>query len=258
MDPNAALIAEATRIQASGVLGEARMRRLFDYLAAASLAGESPKEITLAIDVFGKGQNFDVSQDAVVRVYMHKLRRALDDFYALHGGEGVTPLHIPRGEYRLTLRPTTGPGPPVAAASGTLAGGPVAAAPPPASLALAQQPPRQYSVSRVLQISAALAAAVLLGVFGARHWRPPPTDLDLARQNPVWSGILKDDRPLLVVVGDYYLIGETDDSMEVKRLIREYSVNTSNRPAAPMPPPMHMVTTAYLRRAGGLRSARGR
>jgi hypothetical protein len=29
-------------------------------------------------------------------------------------------------------------------------------------------------------------------------------------------------------VGDYYLIGETDDSMEVKRLIREYSVNSKD------------------------------
>ena len=32
----------------------------------------------------------------------------------------------------------------------------------------------------------------------------------------------------MIVVGDYYLIGETDDSMGVNRLIREYSVNSKN------------------------------
>jgi len=55
---------------------------LFDYLAEKSLAGQSPKEIAIAIDVFAKTADFDVSQDAPVRVYIHKLRKALDDFYA--------------------------------------------------------------------------------------------------------------------------------------------------------------------------------
>src|SRR5580698_1659489 len=105
MESNIPLEREAKRIQASGVLGEARMRRLFDYLATCSLAGESPKEIAIAIDVFGKNADFDVSQDALVRVYIHKLRRTLEEFYAAQAGEDITPVHIPRGEYRLTLRP---------------------------------------------------------------------------------------------------------------------------------------------------------
>ena len=48
------------------------------------------------------------------------------------------------------------------------------------------------------------------------------------RASPIWSAVLKDDRPILIVVGDYYLIGESDDSMGVNRLIREYSVNSKN------------------------------
>jgi hypothetical protein len=32
----------------------------------------------------------------------------------------------------------------------------------------------------------------------------------------------------MIIVGDYYLIGETDDSMGVNRLIREYSVNSKS------------------------------
>ena len=47
-----ALRSEVNRVQASGVLGEARLRRMFDYLAERSLAGQSPKEIAIAMDVF--------------------------------------------------------------------------------------------------------------------------------------------------------------------------------------------------------------
>jgi hypothetical protein len=257
VDTHAALSEESKRIQASGVLGEAKMRRLFDYLVASSLAAQSPKEITIAIDVFGKGPDFDVSQDAVVRVYMHKLRRTLEEFYAAHRGEGITPLRIPRGEYRLTpvtasaaqwvphsatAAPsnTASPGPPpdsfVPAGSSVPAASvpqaapvPLAASAPPAAHRLTRQPfPGLIALVGVAAAGAALAVLVLLFAFGILRWRAPPTDLDLARANPIWSAILNDDRPLLVVVGDYYLIGETDDSMEVKRLIREYSVNSKD------------------------------
>jgi hypothetical protein len=294
MDATAALAEEVRRIQASGVLGEARMRRLFEYLAARSLAPQSPKEITIAIDVFGKGADFDVSQDAVVRVYMHKLRRTLESFYSTHDGEGITPLYIPRGEYRLTLSPRPPPAAPnmgqFASAtsmqgedrswvalpsaapatplrgdvplSGTL---PIPAAPvtAPSASALSTIAPSAIPsaiasdiapspstptaaplllghhrkrpaplgiipLAGVLIAGAALAAVVLLFAFGFLRWRAPPTDLDQARANPVWSTLLNDDRPLMIVVGDYYLIGETDNSMEVKRLIREYSVNSKS------------------------------
>jgi hypothetical protein len=220
MEPNAPLDREAKRIQTSGVLGEAKLRRLFDYLAACSLAGTSPKEITIAIDVFGKKADFDVSQDALVRVYIHKLRRTLEEFYAAQAGEDITPVHIPRGEYRLTLRPkvatvpaVTSPPPPPHSASLSVAG---ATAP----------SGRHLGVAAL--VGAAVAGLGLLIIFGILRWHSPQSDLDLVRANPVWSAILKDDRPILIVVGDYYLIGETDDSMEVKRLIREYSVNSKN------------------------------
>src|SRR6202789_1174467 len=97
-----ALRQEVNRGQASGVLGEARLRRMFDYLAEKSLAGQSPKEIAIAMDVFGKSTDFDVSQDALVRVYIHNLRKALEEFYASSDQSG-TKLHIPRGEYRLKV-----------------------------------------------------------------------------------------------------------------------------------------------------------
>lgn len=246
MDPNIALELEAKRVQASGVLGEAKMRRLFDYLAACSAATESPKEIAIAVDVFGKNADFDVSQDALVRVYIHKLRRTLDEFYAAQSGADITPLHIPRGEYRLCLRPKAPSSLPSAAPSATTPSAtttsssssivgtfatptPSAASVPAAtSVPAAAMPRARIQHLSIAALMGAVAAAVLLMVFGLLRLRTLPSDLDLVRTSPIWSAIIKDDRPLMVVVGDYYLIGETDQSMEVKRLIREYSVNSKS------------------------------
>lgn len=200
-DEAQALGAEVERIQLSGALGEARLRRLFDYLAEKSLAGQSPKEIAIAMDVFGKNPEFDVSQDALVRVYIHKLRKALDDFYSSNN-QSSTRLHIPRGEYRLKVRLGASAVVPVKAAS---------------------------KDRRIWMAGAAamLAMAILMG--GAVAWlRAPRSDLGRVRASPIWSAVLKDDRPIVIVVGDYYLIGESDDSMGVKRLIREYSVNSKS------------------------------
>ena len=201
-----ALRLEVNRVQASGVLGEARLRRMFDYLAEKSLAGQSPKEIAIAVDVFGKSSDFDVSQDALVRVYIHKLRKALDEYYASSGNASSTELHIPRGEYRLRVS--------AKAADNT-----------PDVLVPAAPQRRPPWVG--LRTAALLGAALLVGAFAMWLWAPR-SDLERVRASPIWSALLKDDRPIIIVVGDYYLIGETDDSMGVNRLIREYTVNSKN------------------------------
>jgi hypothetical protein len=205
-----ALRQEVNRVQASGVLGEARLRRMFDYLAEKSLAGQSPKEIAIAMDVFGKSTDFDVSQDALVRVYIHKLRKALEEYYASSSIAGSTELHIPRGEYRLRLN---------------------AKAPDKTSDRTSDAPipavPRKRRRWVGLGTTALLSATVLVGAFVMWLWTPR-SDIERVRASPIWSSLLKDDRPIIIVVGDYYLIGETDDSMGVNRLIREYSVNSKN------------------------------
>jgi hypothetical protein len=194
---------EAERIQSSGVLGETRLRRLFDYLVTASLAEQSPKEIAIAIDVFDKGADFDAMQDAAVRVYIHKLRKALDGYYAAHTPPDGTALQIPRGEYRVRL----------------------VALEPEAIVLEKRRPPFRVSIPVVVaSVSTVLALGFAIALFGSSSL----TELGRIRGQPVWSALLRDDRPIVIVVGDYYLIGETDDSMEVKRLIREYSVNSKS------------------------------
>ena len=201
-----ALRAHAERIRASGVLGRSPlMQRLFDFLLECSILGKAPKEIEVAVDAFGKGAEFDVSQDAMVRVYIHKLRRKLEEFYQGAGSAEPVRLSIPKGEYRFVAED---------AAIEAVEPEPVA---PPA-------PPKRKWVVPVLAASVVLNIIVLTAVF----FRPalPMDEFRDVRQNAVWAPLLNDDRTIFVVVGDYYIFGETDESMEVKRLVREFDINS--------------------------------
>ena len=203
-----ALRSHAERIRVSGVLGRSPlMQRLFDFLLECSIAGKAPKEIEVAVDAFGKGAEFDVSQDAMVRVYIHKLRRKLEEFYAGPGAAETVRLSIPKGEYRFAAE---------AAA--------VAAADPEPEVLLPPAPLKRKWLVPVLAASVMLNIIVLTAVF----FRPgvAPDEFHDVRQSAVWSPLLNDDRTVFVVVGDYYIFGETDDSMEVKRLVREFDINS--------------------------------
>jgi hypothetical protein len=102
-DMAARVIVQVERVRASEILGRSEpLHRLFDYLAARSGSEDSPKEFEIAQEALGKSGSFDVAQDASIRVYIHRLRKKLDEFYAA-APEGGDRLSIPRGSYRLIL-----------------------------------------------------------------------------------------------------------------------------------------------------------
>ena len=211
LDPEQ-LAAGADRIRASGLLGRSgQLSRLFDYLVECSVLGKAPKEIDIAVEALGRGAAFDVTQDAVVRVYVHKLRRRLDEFYTGPGSTDAQRIVIARGEYRLSLEPHDH----VVAKDSTSVPAPT----PKARLSLNKK-----------WLFGALAVSLVINIVlvSVGQFRQSPVDTDVARvrNNPIWSKILSDDLPIVIVVGDYYIFGETDDSMNVTRMIREFAINS--------------------------------
>ena len=205
---------QAQLVSTSGVLGKpGALSRLFDFLLERSLAGESPKEVEIALQVFGKSGSFDVSQDSVVRVYVHKLRRRLDEFYARRGSSPDASsgrIVIPKGEYRLTME-----------RGAALAAEPVEIAP--ATVLTASRWQRLVVPALALLLAAALGAAIAVlsvGTGGDKALRN-------IRASAIWAPLLADDLPITVVVGDYYLLGEIDkEGNGVRRLVREFFVNS--------------------------------
>jgi hypothetical protein len=190
----------AQRLRARQALGRSDgLNRLFDYLVETSAKGARPKEFEVAAAVFGRSSAFDGAQDASVRVAVHRLRKKLDEFYAGDGRDEPVRLSVPKGEYRVVAVEVE----------------PAAAAP---------------AVRRRIHWLVIAAAALLLvnvaawAMFWMTHGGG--RELNAARRSAPWSQLLKTDAPTLLVMGDYYIFGETDERAGVDRLVREYSINS--------------------------------
>ena len=90
------------RICASGQLRRsARLREFLKYVSQQSIdhpACEIPEQ-QIGVQVFGRADGYDTSQDNIVRVNATELRKRLEAYFAAEGAEEKLLLGIPRGSY---------------------------------------------------------------------------------------------------------------------------------------------------------------
>lgn len=196
-EKRALIAAEAAQFRTM-LLGESRsatLTQLFDYLLERSADARAPKEIEIAMAVFGKSAIFDTSQDSMVRGHMHRLRQRLDSFNA---GKSGPRLQIPKGEYRLVLSD----GPEELAEEALLL-------PEPASA------PARHAA--LLAIAMVLVASTLfwgsLFLFG-REGRVASS----LEQTAFWKPIAVHDRLPLIAVGDFYMVAQSGPESKIQRL----------------------------------------
>jgi hypothetical protein len=190
---------EVDRIIQSGVLGRSPVyQRLLCYLRDTTLQGKLPREIDIAVDVFDRS-HFDSSADSTVRVYLHNLRQKLAGYYEGSGAGQEQILQIPKGEYRLlvtTRRPA----------------------------AQARSHSNSLSVSRV-GLAASMVAALTIGWL-ASNWMASEGEYESAASTELWQPLLHSDRPLVIVLGDYYIFAEIGEYGEIQRLIRDFRIDS--------------------------------
>ena len=202
------LLALCQRIMESGVLGRSKnYSALLEYLVQCSLSGKSPKEIEIAVDVFNRGDNFDVAADSSVRVYIHQLRKKLDAYYQSNEKDTVFRIVIPKGQYTILAQQRTLISP-VQLSSGE------------------QRSNLRVNNGLLLAVIILLAVNLLyMGVTG----RGSTLEISQATsEHPVWDSVLQDDQPILIVMGDYYIFGELNANGNVARMVREFNVNSSS------------------------------
>jgi hypothetical protein len=208
---------QAAKIVQSGALGRSRSyARLLEFLVECAVSGRSPKELEIAMEVFGRGADFDPSQDSMVRVYAHNLRQKLEHFYATTGRNEPRQVQLARGEYRISL--TTADD--AAAVSDAAPAEPLPVAPPGHA-----RPHARWRLAAAA--AAALVVGVALGVGITLEQAPALPAATAVAASPIWADMLDDDLPILVVVGDYYIYGELDEHGDVARLVRDFSVGSS-------------------------------
>lgn len=200
------LIEEASRFRAE-LLGDRRstsLTNLFDYLLERSGDARPPKEIEVAIAVFGKSGTFDTSENSMVRGHVHRLRQRLDKFNAGKSGARLT---IPKGEYRLILSEVSEQ-----------------------EVEEEDQPATHAStlgsmwtkrtVAVVLAGNALLWALVFL--FSDVWHSPSP----LAR-TVLWKPVITSGRPPVIAVGDFFLIGKSAANGMMERLALNPKIQSS-------------------------------
>lgn len=180
--------------------------KLFDFLAERSADPRAPKEIEIALAVFGgDGSLPDGASDSGVRVYVHRLRKRIDEFYA---GEQGARLVIPKGEYRLTLQQP--------ALTDSHAGASAWI------LAVLTRPTRWHWFALAALLLVVVAGAVIL---------PAGSSDDEGRKlaaTRFWSGI-DDAAPVALLAGDSFMLAETRDQTRVDRIIRDSTIQSRDQ-----------------------------
>ena len=114
VDPHSGLPGSDIRAQLDRILASPefhatdKMRDFLRYVVEEKLAGRSHrlKGYTIAVNVFGRSEDFDASNDPIVRIQAGRLRRALERYYLVGGVSDPILIDIPKGRYipRFTVR----------------------------------------------------------------------------------------------------------------------------------------------------------
>lgn len=200
----------AQHVRGSLDFGRSRsLNNLFDYILERTLRGETTREIDVATEVLGRPAT-DILVDASARVYVHRLRKKIDDFYSGPGLEEQDRLALPKGEYRFALSPNR----PGATDEET-----------------AEVTPEMRRLKRHHWVIALLllAGPAIGFAVGAVVMNQPAFTSEQAevRKSALWSPLIDSNRPLAIVPGDYYIFGERDaPGAEPARLVREFTINS--------------------------------
>jgi hypothetical protein len=199
----------AHRIASSRGFGRSELlRKLLFYLCSRHAQGRASEliERQIGIHVFGRVEGYNSNDDNIVRNYIRRLRKRLDEYFAAEGLNEELGLDIPRGSYipafysRIPKRPIE-ESPPVETSSAL----------PPLSTGLSEDAPSGRKSTRiafciaafVLIALAAIASRGLLKTGRANGGNPgEPVNPSSA----LWSQLFQRDRDTFIVTADSGLV----------------------------------------------------
>ena len=210
------------RVISSGELGRSKTyAAILNYLMSCSINGEQPKEMAIAIDVLGREADFDVGRDSIVRVHIYHLRNKLEAYFEGTGQAETWRLVIPRGQYLLTAianssQVPTETEPDDSPTDSEDSGGA-------GRRRDDETSPRWYQSWLFPALSAVLAVLLTITLF---YESSPAPGASVATMEP-WATLLRDDEPVTIVAGDYFIFGEVGASGNIDRLVRDFEINSS-------------------------------
>lgn len=193
-------------LASTGFAGSAQYGALLRYLVDRSLADETPHEIDIAVDVFGRDESYDPAESSSVRVRIHNLRRKLEEYYAEHPPGSSLRFTIPKGSYRVSfgssfIAPTTET---------------IGAASPQARF-------QAWRIAAGVLLVCSLAANAFLA---QRLARAPAVGAEPPVPTFAWDEIVEGDEPILIALGDFFFFQDSETYPDRTHFIRDIQVNS--------------------------------
>lgn len=181
-------------IQSAEFRNSDNYHNLLRYLTKKSLKGVSPKESSIAFEVFGKDPGSDDLDSSSVRVYMHNLRQKLDSYYINEGRDDEMRLKIPKGHYLVKFE---------SASKVT-----------------------QKDYSKILIITNLISLSIIfVGIILVNINFDQVFSKNVSVNSIIWNDYLYDNKPVLLVFGDYYLY--MDLALTRIRYVRDFQINST-------------------------------
>lgn len=172
--------------------------RLLRYLISATLEEKTLKETIIAMDIFGRDSSFDPGSDSIVRSNIYNLRKKLLSYYQDEGSLDAIRFEIPKGSYQVQF---------IEAVYATQV----------------KQNTRVQPLIIGLLATATIIFALLY--FLNRDGEKAQTHLT---QNPLWSYYIESENPLLIVLGDYFMMEKIHLPDSSYNYVRDPEINNQN------------------------------
>ena len=172
---------------------------LLVYLIDAHQKGEIPKEMTIAHDVFRKDNEFNPSEDTIVRVHMHKLRKLLEHYYEMEGRHEDHILSIPKGHYKVLITSK------------------------PKKMKIKITPIYFWLLILLIVVNFIFLAGNL---FFSDSEKTLPNIFNT--EGCIWTDFFTNEYPNSLIIGDFFVFHEYSNDLERSRRIQDYEINTKN------------------------------
>ncbi len=153
-------------------------QQLLTYLVDASINNKEINETVIATEFFGKGSNFYPLEDASIRVNISQIRKRLSNYYLTEGKEDKIQIDIPKGNYavRFCLKS------------------------------------KKHIGSNIMGLTKWIFPFItlILTIITIFLWIKYDRLLNkvqvIPNDNPVWAEYFADNKPILVILGDYFFM----------------------------------------------------